>query len=406
MSLLRLPSRSTAILGVTLAVALLGLLAPRTADAAVDANAEHEFACLVNAERAKSGRAALRVATDLRNVARNHSVVMADENVLHHNPTLTTDVKNWSFVAENVGRGPSVTALHSALMNSDGHRRNILDDRATELGVGVEVRGSTVWVTQVFRRPSGANSGNVPSCGGSSLTAATTAVPAGGLPVSGDWNGDGRSTPGIFLDGRWYLSNGLSAGADVVFDYGRRGDLPVVGDWNGNGRDTIGIVRDGEWHLRNRLSGGAADHRFVYGRVSRGDVPITGDWNRNGRTGIGIIRDGEWHLRNSLSGGRSQISFTYGRITRGDLPLVGDWNGDGRDTIGIVRNGEWHLRHSLSGGRGQVVFTYGRVTRGDHPLIGDWNRNGRSGVGIVRGSDWHLRNSLSGGAAQILFTYA
>jgi hypothetical protein len=406
MSFLELRTRATARLAaLTLVLLMTSALIAAPAEAAIDAQAEQQFACLVNAERAKVGRPALRIATDLRSVARSHSVVMADANHLHHNPNLASQVKNWSVLAENVGRGSSVTALHSALMNSDGHRRNILDERVTELGVGVEVRGSTVWVTQVFRRPSGSNSGSVPNCVSDS-TVANTPVPAGGIPVSGDWNGDGRSTPGVFLNGRWYLSNGLNGGADIVFDYGMRGDLPIVGDWNANGRDTIGVVRDRGWHLRNQLSGGAADLSFTYGRVTRGDIPITGDWNGNGRSGIGIIRDGEWHLRNSLSGGHSQISFVYGRITRGDVPLVGDWNANGRDTIGIVRDGEWHLRNALSGGQGQLVFTYGRVLQGDHPVIGDWNRNGRSGIGIVRQSDWHLRNSLSGGPAQILFKYA
>jgi hypothetical protein len=39
-------------------------------------------------------------------------------------------------------------------MNSSGHRANILDDRVTEVGVGVVVKGSTIWVTHVFRLPS------------------------------------------------------------------------------------------------------------------------------------------------------------------------------------------------------------------------------------------------------------
>jgi hypothetical protein len=240
---------------------------------------------------------------------------------------------------------------------------------------------------------------NPTSAGGSRLGGSWT-------PVTGDWNGDGRRTPGWYRDGAWRLWGvGSSGEASVSFNYGRSGDVPVVGDWNGNGRESVGIVRDDRWHLSDQLAGGSANHTFSYGRLTRGDVAVTGDWNGSGRHGVGIIRDGTWHLRNTLSGGAGQIVFTYGRITRGDVPLVGDWNGDGRDGIGIVRNGTWHLRNTLSGGAGQIVFTYGRVTKGDFPLLGDWNRDGRSGIGIVRDGDWHLRNSLSGGGAQIQFTY-
>jgi hypothetical protein len=138
------------------AAVLLSLLAPQNgaAHAAGDGEAEREFIALVNIERAKRGLHALAIRSDLRSVARKHSVQMASTNHLHHNPSLGSDVSGWSRLAENVGRGPSVTTLHAALMKSDGHRRNILDDRLTEIGVGVEVRGTTMWVTQVFRRPS------------------------------------------------------------------------------------------------------------------------------------------------------------------------------------------------------------------------------------------------------------
>ena len=200
-----------------------------------------------------------------------------------------------------------------------------------------------------------------------------------------DWNGNGRSTPGIFRDGVWRLANNTrGVGPHIDIRYGRAGDLPICGDFNGDGRDTIGIVRDRDWHVKYQLTGGAADRTFRYGRVTEGDLPLVGDWNGNGRDTIGIVRGGQWHLRNSLSGGPGEIVFTYGRILQGDRALVGDWNGNGRDGIGIVRGGEWHLRNSLSGGPGQLRFVYGRVASGDVPVTGDWNRDGRDTPAIVR----------------------
>jgi hypothetical protein len=157
MSVTRPALRAGARLLLVFAV-LLALLASVhvPAHAAIDSDAEREFAALVNIERAKRGLHALAVRSDLRSVARDHSIRMAKASRLHHNPNLASDVKNWARLAENVGRGPSVATLHRALMDSAGHRRNILDEGVTEIGIGVEVRGSTVWVTQVFRRPSSA----------------------------------------------------------------------------------------------------------------------------------------------------------------------------------------------------------------------------------------------------------
>jgi len=388
---------------LTLPLLLLHVHLAPPADAAIRPAAEAEFLCSVNAERQKVGLPGLRVVAELTDTARAHSIRMADASRLYHNPNLSSEVSNWRVLAENVGRGHSVVALHQAFMDSRGHRANILHASLTEVGIGVEARGSTLWVTQVFRQHTGAASGRLPVCATTAVSGAAAAP--GAIPVRGDWNGDGFETPGLFENGRWRLSNGLNGEIDIAFDYGRAGDLPVVGDWNGSGRDTVGVVRDDTWLLREDLSGGAADRSFRYGRVTRGDIPIVGNWNGDGRDTIGIIRDGEWHLRHSLSGGPGQTVFTYGRITRGDIALVGDWNADGRDTIGIIRDGEWHLRHSLSGGPGQTVFTYGRVLSGDVPVIGDWNGTGRSGVGIVRGSDWHLRDSLSGGSAERVVSF-
>ena len=132
---------------------LLVTVPPSAAEARIDSVAETRFLDSVNAERAQRGIPRLRSSSDLVSVARRHSVRMADKNHLHHNPNLSTEVKDWQRVAENVGRGPSVSSLHSALMNSAGHRANILDSKVTQIGIGVEVRGSTVWVTQVFRNP-------------------------------------------------------------------------------------------------------------------------------------------------------------------------------------------------------------------------------------------------------------
>ena len=78
---------------------------------------------------------------------------MAASQKLYHNPSLATAVKNWSWVGENVGYGPSVASLQSAFMASPGHRANILDHQFTQVGVGAVTVNGTIWVSVVFRRP-------------------------------------------------------------------------------------------------------------------------------------------------------------------------------------------------------------------------------------------------------------
>lgn len=144
--------RSRAIVAVV-AAALVAILAPAPAHAAVDATAEASFVSLLNQERTSRGLPPVTVAADLTAVARRHSGRMGAATNLHHNPSLAADVANWKKVGENVGRGSTVASIHGAFMASAGHKANILDRDWVEIGVGVEVIDGRIWVTEVFRKP-------------------------------------------------------------------------------------------------------------------------------------------------------------------------------------------------------------------------------------------------------------
>jgi hypothetical protein len=158
-------SRSLRSISVALVAAVLLVYAPATPALASGTAAamERDFQALINVERAKHGLHALQVRADITSVARAHSARMASQARLHHNPNFSTEIRDWRRLSENVGTGPSVGAIHRALMGSDGHRRNILDAQVTQVGVGVVVRNGRVWVTQNFRRPTGSSTTLPPS---------------------------------------------------------------------------------------------------------------------------------------------------------------------------------------------------------------------------------------------------
>jgi hypothetical protein len=63
-------------------------------------------------------------------------------------------------------------------------------------------------------------------------------------PVTGDWNGDGVDTVGIFHDGIWILDDngdGQWMPGESMAEFGRPGDIPVVGDFNGDGIDDLNL---------------------------------------------------------------------------------------------------------------------------------------------------------------------
>lgn len=123
---------------------------------------EDRVLVLTNRQRRAHGCAPLRSSTALRKSSRGHTVTMALHNQMSHQlpgePKFSTRITragytNWRLVAENVARGFSgPRAVVRAWMQSPSHRRNILNCRLRDMGVGVVLQGGQLWWTQNFGR--------------------------------------------------------------------------------------------------------------------------------------------------------------------------------------------------------------------------------------------------------------
>ncbi len=216
--------------------------------------------------------------------------------------------------------------------------------------------------------------------------------------------GGGADTVGVFRpsDGALYLKNSNTSGfADIAINYGTAGDYPVTGDWDGNGTATIGIYRNGVFYLRNSNTIGFADIVFAFG--APGDQPIAGDWDGDGIDTVGVYRNSAitFYLRNSNTAGASDMSFSLG--SPGDVGIAGDWNGDGLDTTGVFRpsNGALYLKNANTTGYADIQINYG--LGGDQPVTGDWNNDGIDTIGIYRNGVFYLRDSNTIGYADLVF---
>lgn len=75
----------------------------------------------------------------------------ASGSLAHSTLSSGLDGVPWVSVAENVGRGSSITSVHESFMASPRHRGNILDRRWDRVGTGHAVgRDGRVYVVQVF----------------------------------------------------------------------------------------------------------------------------------------------------------------------------------------------------------------------------------------------------------------
>ncbi|GAB6274321.1 MAG: hypothetical protein STSR0004_11840 [Peptococcaceae bacterium] len=110
---------------------------------------EQKMLNLVNAQRAKYGLIPLKVNPDLTRVARLKAKDMLENNYFSHtSPTYGSPFSmlrqfdiSYRIAAENLAGAPTVEIAHESLMNSPGHRANILNPDLTNIGIGV-VSGS------------------------------------------------------------------------------------------------------------------------------------------------------------------------------------------------------------------------------------------------------------------------
>ena len=123
---------------------------------------EQKMINLVNQERTKAGLAALVYDSTLRAPALKHSQDMSQNNFFSHtSPTygsfsqrLKDSGVKYSTAGENLAMYGSVEAAHTGLMNSEGHRANIMNTNYTRIGIGIVFNQSrgTYYITQWFAK--------------------------------------------------------------------------------------------------------------------------------------------------------------------------------------------------------------------------------------------------------------
>jgi uncharacterized protein YkwD len=114
-------------------------------DGDIDAQAEQEMFRRVNTERAKAGLQFLEFDNSLRDVARAHSDDMFRRGYFsHYTPEglspfdrMNNAHITYTYAGENLALAPSTQLAMQGLMNSPGHRANILNPSFHKIGIGV-----------------------------------------------------------------------------------------------------------------------------------------------------------------------------------------------------------------------------------------------------------------------------
>ena len=236
------------------------------------------------------------------------------------------------------------------------------------------------------------------------------------IPLSGDWDGDGIDTHGIYDPvTKNFVHDGMTENPNLDL-----GVTPLAGDWDGDGIDTIGgynpvtstfiLDRNGDDVIEEQ-------ERIPFG--IRGDTPITGDWNGDGIGQIAVYRSdittqqvgqletheipyndnglgtSEFYLDLNNDGSSDSHDSPYNPLNWAmyrDIPIIGDWNGncDGSrsETVGIFRNKELITggvyRYAIFYPYPSELGSYPFGNKNDIPIVGKWDISGYTKAGIYR----------------------
>lgn len=219
----------------------------------------------------------------------------------------------------------------------------------------------------------------------------------GDVPVTGDWDGNGRTEVAVFHPRRTGSVFRLRRhdGRVSRVRLGSPLDRPVTGDWDGDGRTDVGVWKPRQQEFRLRKAGG---RRSTVGFGRPGGAPLAGDWDGDGRTDLGafVARRRTFLLRSS-NGSVRRVKF--GAV--GSVPAVGDWDGDGRDDLGTYqpRTATWRLRVGRTGAVRTVTFGGARRL----PVPGDWDGDGDASLGTWNPARAVFTQQRASGPVRIAF---
>lgn len=118
---------------------------PTESELKIDAVDEENMLDLINTERVKAGVGKLTVDVAMTAVARAHSRDMFARSYFSHMNTLEQTAGDrleragipFTVVGENIAYAPDLATAHTGLMNSPGHRQNIVDPAFHRIGIGI-----------------------------------------------------------------------------------------------------------------------------------------------------------------------------------------------------------------------------------------------------------------------------
>ncbi|WP_186762675.1 FG-GAP-like repeat-containing protein [Lentzea tibetensis] len=223
------------------------------------------------------------------------------------------------------------------------------------------------------------------------------------IPLTGDFNGDGKADVATFTRGTTAdvfvaLSTGSGfSGTSVKWHdwFAMGSEIPAVGDFNGDNKDDIAVFTRGDAaDVYVALSTGSSFsgtslkwHDFF---AAGAEIPAIGDFNGDGKDDIatftrGATADVYVALSTGSSFSGTSLKWHDWFAASSEIPAIGDFNGDGKDDIVTFTRGDTaDVYVALSDG-GKFTGTTVKwhdwfAMGGEVPGVGDFNGDGKDDI--------------------------
>lgn len=216
---------------------------------------------------------------------------------------------------------------------------------------------------------------------------------AGDIPISGDFDGDGKADFGVYTPtGTHAWTIRLSSqgwNAVNTYQWGVDGDLLALGDYDGDGKTDLGVFRptEGRWYVLLSKTGFTSGAAGYWGSTNA--TPVTGDFDGDGRMDMVAIEPAELNGLNTwyvLKGGtdfKSAYSID-GFGTPGLTPVPADYDGDGRVDAAYFNPATATFTVRTARDATGISGTKQWGIAGDIPVPADYDGDGKADLAVYR----------------------